>query len=133
MPKLWAGRFEKPTDALLDDFQSSIPFDQRLIECDITGSIAHATMLGEQGIIPQADADRIVEGLRGILADAEAGRIQWRQDAEDIHMNVEALLTERIGEAGKRLHTGRSRNDQVALDMRLYTICLLYTSPSPRD
>ena len=120
--KLWGGRFEKATAGIVDAFNASIAFDQRLFRQDIRGSIAHATMLGEQGIIPQADADRIVEGLRGILADAEAGRIQWRQDAEDIHMNVEALLTERIGEAGKRLHTGRSRNDQVALDMRLYTM-----------
>ena len=117
--KLWGGRFEKATAGIVDAFNASIAFDQRLFRQDIRGSIAHATMLGEQGIIPQADADRIVEGLRGILADAEAGRIHWRQDAEDIHMNVEALLTERIGEAGKRLHTGRSRNDQVALDMRL--------------
>ncbi len=118
--KLWSGRFGKATDTLVDDFHSSISFDQRLFEQDITGSIAHATMLGEQGIIPKADADRIVEGLRGILEDAKAGKITWRTDAEDIHMNVEALLTERIGEAGKRLHTGRSRNDQVALDTRMY-------------
>ena len=107
--KLWGGRFSKATDGLVDDFHSSISFDQRLAEQDITGSIAHATMLGEQGIIPQADADKIVEGLRGILADVKAGKVHWMVDAEDIHMNVEALLTERIGEAGKRLHTGRSR------------------------
>ena len=118
--KLWGGRFSKATDGLADDFHSSISFDQRLAEQDITGSIAHATMLGEQGIIPQADADKIVEGLRGILADVKAGKVHWMVDAEDIHMNVEALLTERIGEAGKRLHTGRSRNDQVALDCRMY-------------
>ena len=117
--KLWGGRFSKATDGLVDDFHSSISFDQRLAEQDITGSIAHATMLGEQGIIPQADADEIVEVLRGILADVKAGKVHWMVDAEDIHMNVEALLTERIGEAGKRLHTGRSRNDQVALDIRL--------------
>ena len=117
--KLWGGRFSKATDGLVDDFHSSISFDQRLAEQDITGSIAHATMLGEQGIIPQTDADKIVEGLRGILADVKAGKVHWMVDAEDIHMNVEALLTERIGEAGKRLHTGRSRNDQVALDIRL--------------
>ena len=117
--KLWGGRFSKATDGLVDDFHSSISFDQRLAEQDITGSIAHATMLGEQGIIPQEDADKIVEGLRGILADVKAGKVHWMVDAEDIHMNVEALLTERIGEAGKRLHTGRSRNDQVALDIRL--------------
>ena len=118
--KLWAGRFGKATDSLVDDFHSSISFDQRLFEQDITGSIAHATMLGEQGIIPREDADTIVSGLKGILEDAKAGKITWRTDAEDIHMNVEALLTERIGEAGKRLHTGRSRNDQVALDTRMY-------------
>ena len=118
--KLWGGRFAKSTDHLMDDFHSSISFDQRMAEEDITGSIAHATMLGEQGIIPQVDADKIVEGLQGILADVEAGKIEWMVDAEDIHMNVETILTQRIGEAGKRLHTGRSRNDQVALDVRMY-------------
>ena len=118
--KLWGGRFSKATDGLVDDFNSSISFDKRLFAQDIRGSIAHATMLGEQGIIPQADADAIVEGLKGILADAQAGKIDWQIDAEDIHMNVETILTERIGEAGKRLHTGRSRNDQVALDMHMY-------------
>ena len=118
--KLWGGRFEKATDGLVDDFHSSISFDQRLFEQDITGSVAHATMLGEQGIIPKEDADRIVAGLKEILADAKAGKIEWMIDAEDIHMNVETLLTQRIGEAGKRLHTGRSRNDQVALDTRMY-------------
>ena len=99
---------------------SSISFDQRLFEQDITGSIAHATMLGEQGISPAEDAEKIVDGLKGILEDARTGKITWRTDAEDIHMNVETLLTERIGDAGKRLHTGRSRNDQVALDTRMY-------------
>ena len=118
--KLWGGRFEKATDGLVDDFHSSISFDQRLFEQDITGSIAHATMLGEQGIIPAEDTEKIVAGLKSILEDARAGKITWRTDAEDIHMNVETLLTERIGEAGKRLHTGRSRNDQVALDTRMY-------------
>ena len=118
--KLWGGRFGKATDGLVDDFHSSIYFDQRLFEQDITGSIAHATMLGEQGIIPAEDAEKITEGLKGILEDAREGKIQWMVDAEDIHMNVETLLTERIGEAGKRLHTGRSRNDQVALDTRMY-------------
>ena len=118
--KLWGGRFGKATDGLVDDFHSSISFDQRLYEQDILGSVAHATMLGEQGIIPAEDAAKIVEGLQGILADAREGKIEWLVDAEDIHMNVETLLTERIGEAGKRLHTGRSRNDQVALDTRMY-------------
>ena len=118
--KLWGGRFGKATEGLVDDFHSSISFDSRLFEQDITGSIAHATMLGEQGIIPAEDAEKIVAGLREILEDARAGKIQWMVDAEDIHMNVETLLTQRIGEAGKRLHTGRSRNDQVALDTRMY-------------
>ena len=118
--KLWGGRFTKSTDGLVDDFHSSISFDQRLAEQDIAGSIAHATMLGEQGIIPKEDAEKIVEGLKGILADVHAGKIEWMVDAEDIHMNVETILTQRIGEAGKRLHTGRSRNDQVALDVRMY-------------
>ena len=118
--KLWGGRFTKSTDGLVDDFHSSISFDQRLAEQDIAGSIAHATMLGEQGIIPMEDAEKIVEGLKGILADVRAGKIEWMVDAEDIHMNVETILTQRIGEAGKRLHTGRSRNDQVALDVRMY-------------
>ena len=118
--KLWGGRFEKATDGLVDDFHSSISFDKRLFEQDITGSIAHATMLGEEGIIPAADAEKIVAGLKDILEDARAGKIEWMVDAEDIHMNVETLLTQRIGDAGKRLHTGRSRNDQVALDTRMY-------------
>ena len=118
--KLWGGRFEKKTDGLVDDFHSSITFDQRLYQQDILGSIAHATMLGEQGIIPREDAERIVAGLKEIRADIAAGKVQFELDAEDIHMNVEKLLIERIGEAGKRLHTGRSRNDQVALDCRMY-------------
>ncbi len=118
--KLWGGRFEKKTDGLVDDFHSSITFDKRLYHQDIAGSIAHATMLGEQGIILQADADAIVEGLKGIEADIAAGKVQFELDAEDIHMNVEKLLIERIGDAGKHLHTGRSRNDQVALDGRMY-------------
>ena len=120
MAKLWAGRFEKPTSALLDDFQSTIPFDQRLIRCDLIGSIAHATMLGEQGIIPAKDSAAIVEGLTAILADVDAGKLTIDMSAEDVHMFAEAELTQRIGEAGKRLHTGRSRNDQVALDVRMY-------------
>ena len=118
--KLWGGRFEKSTDGMVDDFHSSITFDQRLYRQDITGSIAHATMLGEQGVIPKADADAIVQGLKDLLADIDAGKVTFMLDAEDIHMNVETLLTERIGQAAKRLHTGRSRNDQVALDCRMY-------------
>ncbi len=120
--KLWDGRFSKPTDGMVDDFHSSLPFDKRMYRQDIAGSIAHATMLGEQGIIEKADARTIVEGLKGILADIEAGKAAFSAEAEDIHMQVEALLTARIGEAGKRLHTGRSRNDQVALDVRMYAM-----------
>jgi argininosuccinate lyase len=120
MTKLWDGRFSKPTSALLDDFQSSIPFDQRLIRCDIAGSIAHATMLGEQGVLGEEDALAIVEGLKSILRDVESGALAVDSGAEDIHMFVESALTARIGKAGKRLHTGRSRNDQIALDMRMY-------------
>ncbi|MDR2505022.1 MAG: argininosuccinate lyase [Oscillospiraceae bacterium] len=118
--KLWGGRFSSSTSSAMDDFNASIRFDCRMYKEDIEGSIAHAAMLGEQGIISDEDAKLIVKGLHGILADAEAGKIEWSVEAEDIHMNVETLLTERIGEAGKRLHTGRSRNDQVALDTRMY-------------
>ena len=120
MAKLWGGRFQKSTDQKVDDFNSSIRFDARMYRQDIRGSIAHAQMLGRQGIIPQEDAEQIVEGLKGILADIEAGHVEFEIDAEDIHMNIEKILIERIGEAGKRLHTGRSRNDQVALDLRMY-------------
>ncbi len=118
--KLWGGRFQKAADKTMDDFHSSISVDQRMAREDILGSIAHATMLGNQGIIQQADAEAIVKGLTGILDDVEAGNVEFLKSAEDIHMNVEKLLTDRIGEAGKRVHTGRSRNDQVALDTRLY-------------
>ncbi len=118
--KLWGGRFQKETNNLVNDFNASIQFDQRLYREDITGSIAHAAMLGGCGIISKADADAIVEGLKGILADIEAGKVTFSADNEDIHMNIESLLTARIGDAGKRLHTARSRNDQVAVDFRLY-------------
>jgi len=118
--KLWGGRFQKETDALVNDFNSSIHFDARMYKEDIEGSIAHATMLASCGIISQEDCDQIIEGLEGILADVEAGKVEFSVDAEDIHMNVETLLTQRIGDAGKRLHTARSRNDQVAVDLRLY-------------
>ena len=118
--KLWAGRFQKETDLLVNDFNSSIQFDERLYKQDITGSIAHATMLGAQGIIPKSEAELIVAGLKQILIDYEAGRIEFTPENEDIHMNVETVLTQRIGETGKRLHTARSRNDQVALDLRMY-------------
>ena len=118
--KLWSGRFEKDTDALVDALNASIDYDQRMYRQDITGSIAHATMLGKTGIIPQSEAELICKGLAEILEDVEAGKIEFTRDNEDIHMNVEALLTARIGDAGKRLHTARSRNDQVALDIRMY-------------
>lgn len=118
--KLWGGRFQKSTDKKVDDFNSSIRFDKRMYRQDIRGSIAHATMLGKQGIIPQEDADAIVSELGNILNDIEEGKVEFLIDAEDIHMNIEKILTDRIGDAGKRLHTGRSRNDQVALDIRMY-------------
>ncbi len=118
--KLWGGRFQKSTDKKVDDFNSSIRFDGRMYRQDITGSMAHATMLGRQGIIPQSDAELIVKTLKELLEDIENGKVQFETDAEDIHMNIEKLLTERIGDAGKRLHTARSRNDQVALDIRMY-------------
>jgi argininosuccinate lyase len=118
--KLWDGRFTKATSQTADRFNASLSYDKRLFRYDITGSIAHATMLGETGIIHPEDARLIVAGLRGILADIESGVTPLDGPAEDIHMLIESLLTQRIGEAGKRLHTGRSRNDQVALDMRMY-------------
>ena len=118
--KLWGGRFSKETDALVDDFNSSIRFDSRMYREDIEGSIAHAGMLGRCGIIASEDAALIQKTLREILEDIAAGKVDFAIDAEDIHMNVETLLIERIGDVGKRLHTGRSRNDQVALDLRLY-------------
>ena len=120
MAKLWGGRFRKSTDTKVDDFNSSIRFDKRMYKQDIKGSVAHATMLGKQGIIPKADADKIVAELKNILKDIDNGKVEFLIDAEDIHMNIEKILTDRIGDAGKRLHTGRSRNDQVALDIRMY-------------
>lgn len=119
--KLWGGRFTEAEDALTEAFNESLSFDKRMYKQDITGSIAHARMLGNQGIISKEDSEEIVKGLRGILQDIEEGKLQIGGDAEDIHSFIEAELTQRIGEAGKRLHTGRSRNDQVALDMKMYT------------
>ena len=121
MAKLWGGRFQKSTDKKVDDFNSSIRFDKRMYKQDIKGSIAHATVLGKQNIIPKEDSDKIVAELKNILKDIEDGKVEFEIDAEDIHMNIEKILIERIGDAGKKLHTGRSRNDQVALDMRLFT------------
>lgn len=118
--KLWAGRFQKQTDALVGELNASIDFDQRLYRQDIEGSMAHARMLAACGILSQADASAICDGLQGILQDVQSGKVQFSSEHEDIHMNIEALLTDRIGEAGKRLHTARSRNDQVALDFRMY-------------
>ena len=118
--KLWGGRFNKATDKKVDDFNSSISFDARLYKQDITGSIAHATMLGKVGIITEDESKLICKTLKEILADVEAGKVEFLIDAEDIHMNVETILIERIGDVGKKLHTGRSRNDQVALDIRMY-------------
>ncbi|MDR0287249.1 MAG: argininosuccinate lyase [Clostridiales bacterium] len=118
--KLWGGRFTSDTDTLTDDFNSSISFDSRMYRQDIQGSIAHAGMLGKAGIITEMESQEIIKGLEEILKDIEEGKIEFSTDAEDIHMNIEKLLTERIGEVGKKLHTGRSRNDQVALDLRMY-------------
>lgn len=118
--KLWGGRFTQPTDKFVEEFTASIEFDKRLYHQDIRGSVAHARMLGRQGIIPQQDVEGIVHGLKEILEQIEAGNFDFSIGLEDIHMNIEARLSQRIGEAGKRLHTGRSRNDQVALDIRLY-------------
>ncbi len=119
--KLWGGRFTKETDQAVNAFNASLPFDRRLYKHDIQGSIAHVTMLAAAGILTEAERDAIIQGLKGILADLESGALTFDETSEDIHSFVEAVLTERVGEAGKKLHTGRSRNDQVALDMRLYT------------
>ena len=120
MAKMWAGRFKKEADSKVNDFNSSISFDARMYKQDIMGSIAHAAMLGKTGIIGQMEADKIMAGLSDLLADLESGSLSFDPDAEDIHMFVEAELTKRLGDTGKRLHTARSRNDQVALDIRLY-------------
>ena len=120
MEKMWAGRFHKSLDCRADDFNSSIRFDSRMYKQDIKGSVAHATMLASRGIIAASDAERIIEGLGSVLDDIEQGKLQIDPTAEDIHMFVEAELTKRIGDVGKRLHTSRSRNDQVAVDIRLY-------------
>ncbi len=118
--KLWGGRFTQPTDKFVEEFTASIDFDKRLYHQDIRGSIAHARMLGKQGIISMDDMESIVHGLQEILRQIESGQFTFSVALEDIHMNIESRLSDKIGEAGKRLHTGRSRNDQVALDIRLY-------------
>jgi argininosuccinate lyase len=118
--KLWSGRFNEPTDAFVEAFTASVEFDQRLYQYDIRGSIAHASMLARQGILSEAERDAIVSGLERIRARIEAGEFSWSVALEDVHMNIESALTEAIGDAGKKLHTGRSRNDQVATDIRLW-------------
>ena len=118
--KPWGGRFEGPTDKFVEEFTASLPFDRRLYRYDIAGSLAHARMLGRQGIISPLDADKIVHGLEEVLDEIEAGDFRWRTELEDVHMNIEARLVEKIGDAGRKLHTARSRNDQVALDIKLY-------------
>ncbi len=120
MKKPWSGRFTRKTSAIVESFSESVSFDKRLWKYDIEGSIAHARMLGRQGIIPSKDAGIIVNGLREIASDIESGRFKFSKHLEDVHMNIEAALIKKIGAVGKKLHTARSRNDQVALDMRLY-------------
>lgn len=121
MAQLWGGRFTKETDKLVYNFNASISFDQKFYEQDIRGSVAHVTMLAEQGILTEEEKEQIIDGLQGILKDVQEGILEISDTYEDIHSFVEATLIDRIGEAGKKLHTGRSRNDQVALDMKLYT------------
>ena len=120
MSKMWAGRTSGVTDSIADDFNSSIRFDCRMYKQDITGSMAHAAMLGAKGIIAKAEADTLIDGLQGILDDLNSGALKFDMSCEDIHMFVEQVLTQRLGDVGKKLHTARSRNDQVALDLRMY-------------
>ena len=120
MAKMWAGVTDGKTEQIADDFNSSIHFDSRMYKQDITGSMAHAAMLAAQGIISAADADTLVAGLEGILNDLDSGALEFDMTCEDIHMFVEQVLTQRLGDVGKKLHTARSRNDQVALDIRMY-------------
>lgn len=117
---MWAGRTDGVIDKLADDFNSSISFDKRMYREDITGSMAHAAMLASQGIIKESEADILIDGLEKILSDISSGALAVNPEAEDIHMFIEQVLTERLGDVGKKLHTARSRNDQVALDLRLY-------------
>jgi argininosuccinate lyase len=118
--RLWGGRFSEPTDAFVERFTASVAFDRRLAEHDIRGSIAHARMLGKVGVLSEAERDAVIGGLETIRGEIERGEFAWSVAREDVHMNVEARLTELVGEAGKKLHTGRSRNDQVATDIRLW-------------
>ena len=121
MAQLWGGRFTKETDQLVYNFNASISFDKKFYRQDMEGSMAHVKMLAKQGILTEDERDQILAGLEGILEDVENGTLEISHAYEDIHSFVEATLIDRIGEAGKKLHTGRSRNDQVALDMKLYT------------
>jgi argininosuccinate lyase len=118
--KPWGGRFTESTDTFVESFTASVGFDRRLYRHDIRGSVAHATMLAHVGVLTEKERDAIIKGLQAIEAEIDAGQFAWSTALEDVHMNIEARLTERIGEAGKKLHTGRSRNDQVATDLRLY-------------
>ena len=120
MAKMWAGRTDGTTEKIADDFNSSIHFDSRMYRQDITGSMVHAAMLAKQGIITESDADALTDGLEGILKDLDSGALEFDWECEDIHMFVEQVLTQRLGDVGKKLHTARSRNDQVALDIRMY-------------
>lgn len=120
MAKMWAGRTAGQTDRIADDFNSSIAVDSKMYKQDITGSMAHAAMLGAQNIILKSEADTLIDGLQGILEDIESGELAIDMSCEDIHMFVEQELTARLGDIGKKLHTARSRNDQVALDLRMY-------------
>ena len=120
MAKMWAGRTDGKTEQIADDFNSSIHFDSRMYRQDITGSMVHAAMLAKQGIITESDADALIGGLEGILTDLDTGALTFDMTCEDIHMFVEQVLTQRLGDVGKKLHTARSRNDQVALDIRMY-------------
>jgi len=118
--KLWGGRFTESTDEFVQTFTASVTFDQRMAQQDIECSRAHAKMLGSVGVLSSDDVDKILQGLSEVSAEIESGEFDWSVELEDVHMNIEARLTAKIGDAGKRLHTGRSRNDQVATDIRLY-------------
>jgi len=118
--KLWGGRFSASTDELVEEFTASVAFDKRLSACDIRGSIAHVTMLARAGVLTESERDQIIKGLKTIETDIARGEFAWSNSLEDVHMNIEARLVEHIGEVGKKLHTGRSRNDQIATDVRLY-------------
>jgi len=118
--KAWSGRFNEPVSELVKRYTASVDFDKRLAAFDIQGSLAHSKMLGAQGIISQEDVAKIAQGLNEILQEIQAGQFEWRLDLEDVHLNIEKRLTDKIGDAGKRLHTGRSRNDQVSTDVRLW-------------